>query len=345
MADLVKTVKCLVWDLDDTLWEGALLEGGGKSLLPGRGELIETLDKRGILQSIASRNQYDDAMARLQEFGLDEYFLYPQIGFGAKSEAVLAVAGALNIGVDSVAFIDDQPFELEEVRGAVPAVRVYAAHLAQNLAALPEFMPRFVNEDSAMRRALYRTDIVRTKAEETFAGPKESFLESLDMVFSIAPVRGNDLQRAIELTERTNQLNATGMTFDHDELDALRRSPDHLLLVASLTDRFGEYGKIGLALMEKGQKVWTVRLLLMSCRVMNRGVGTVFLNHLVNLGLAAGKTVRADFVETGKNRMMYVAYKFAGFEEIAAHDGKILLEYQREEAPAYPAWLTLNLEA
>ncbi|MEA4838912.1 MAG: HAD-IIIC family phosphatase [Rhodospirillaceae bacterium] len=334
-----KVLKCLVWDLDDTLWDGILLEGGGRALRAGVRETIDALDKRGILHSIASRNQHDDAMNRLTELGLDAYFLYPQISFGAKSEAVAAVAKALNIGLDAVAFIDDQPFEREEVASSWPEVRVYEAEEAAFLAEKAEFTPRFVNADSAQRRALYQADIKRDQAEERFSGPKESFLQSLGMRFSIAPVADGDLERVVDLTERTNQMNATGLTFSHDELDALRHSPRHSLLVSALDDKYGAYGRIGVSMVEKDDAVWTIKLLLMSCRVMNRGVGGVHLNHIIREAWDAGKTLRADFVETPRNRMMYVTYKFAGFEEIAADNGRISLEYRGAARPAFPGYM------
>lgn len=333
------TIKCLVWDLDDTVWEGILLEGGAQTLRPGVYETILELDRRGILQSIASRNEYAGAMARLEHFGLADYFLYPQINFGAKSLSVAAVATALNIGLDTIAFIDDQPFEREETQGALPSVRVYPAEDAAELPQRPEFMPRFINSDSPLRRSLYQADMRRNQAEERFDGPKESFLQNLGMRFTIGPVEDGDLERAVDLTERTNQLNATGLTFSHDELAALRHSPDHLLHISSLEDKYGTYGRIGLSLMEKGDEYWTVRLLLMSCRVMSRGVGTVQLCHLIREATAAGKILRADFLETPRNRMMYVTYKFAGFEEIAANGKHLTLEYHGDAVPGFPGYL------
>lgn len=152
-----------------------------------------------------------------------------------------------------------------------------------------------------------------------------------------------DLQRAVDLTERTHQLNATGLTFGHDELDALRSSPDHLLLMSSLEDKFGPYGKIGLALVEKGNDVWTLKLLLMSCRVMSRGVGSVMLNHIITEAARAGKRLQAEFVETDRNRMMYVTYKFAGFEEVARDGSWSLLEYQGSGLAGFPTYLKVRV--
>jgi FkbH-like protein len=337
-------IKCLVWDLDDTVWEGVLLEGGAGSLLPGVRETIVELDRRGILHSIASRNDHDRAMERLERFGLAEYFLHPQINFGAKSGSVAAIAKLLNIGLDTFAFIDDQPFEREEVQTVLPDVRAYHAREAAALPGRAEFMPRFVNSDSALRRSLYMADIQRNKAEERFDGPSESFLQSLELRFSIGPVRDGDLERAADLTERTNQLNATGLTFSHDELAALRADPKYLLHISSLEDKYGSYGRIGLSLVEKGEEFWTVKLLLMSCRVMSRGVGTVQLHHLIREAAAAGKKLRADFVETPRNRIMYVTYKFAGFEEIGAVGNRLTLEYRGETIPSFPRYLELVIE-
>lgn len=334
-----KTIKCVVWDLDETLWEGILLEGGAGRLRDGVRETILELDRRGILQSIASRNIHDDALRRLEELGLAEYFLYPQINFGTKSQSVEKIAKLLNIGLDTFAFVDDQPFELDEVAQGVSGVRCYPAEAVATLPGLPEFMPRFVTADSAMRRKLYQADLQRNTAEESFTGPKESFLESLGMRFTLGPVEDGDLERAVDLTERTNQLNATGLTFSHDELAALRFSDRHMLTISSLEDKYGTYGRIGLSLVEKGDEAWRIKLLLMSCRVMSRGVGSVQLNYIIREAQTAGKRLLADFVETPRNRMMYVAYKFAGFTEISSEGNRQLLEHQGDAVPQFPPYL------
>src|ERR1700731_4550951 len=122
-----KTVKCVIWDLDDTLWTGTLLEDKEVSLRPGVRTILETLDGRGILNSIASRNDYVSTMQVLKTLGIEEFFLYSQIGWGAKSGAVKAIAAELNIGLDTLLFVDDQQFEREEVAFALPDVRTFDA--------------------------------------------------------------------------------------------------------------------------------------------------------------------------------------------------------------------------
>src|ERR1700722_11190853 len=103
-------VKCVVWDLDNTVWDGILLEGGDVRVRPEAASLIRTLDQRGILNSVASRNDQGAAMAALERAGLAEFILCPQISWNPKSDSVAAVASALNIGLDAIAFIDNQGF-------------------------------------------------------------------------------------------------------------------------------------------------------------------------------------------------------------------------------------------
>lgn len=337
-------IKCVVWDLDNTLWDGVLLEDGDVTLRPDVVEHIRRLDAMGVLHSIASKNDHETASAKLAEFGIDDLFLYPQIGWSAKSESIRRIAKALNLGEDAFAFVDDQEFERAEVAHTVPQVLcVDAADVGTELMRT-EFIPRFITDESAQRRAMYRGQAERDELQQEFVGTNDEFLASLNMIFTVAPAQREDLQRAEELTVRTNQLNSTGRTYSYDELDALRDSPDHLLLVASLTDRFGSYGKIGLALVEKGERVWRLRMMLMSCRVMSRGVGMVLLNHIMRQALQAKVALRADFVETGRNRMMQITYAFAGFREAERTDSHVVLEADLETLQPPPPYVRLILD-
>jgi FkbH-like protein len=334
-------VKCVVWDLDNTVWDGILLEGGDVRVRPEAASLIRTLDQRGILNSVASRNDQGAAMAALERAGLAEFILCPQISWNPKSDSVAAVASALNIGLDAIAFIDDQEFERDEVQFRHPRVLCYDAADVASLAGRPEFTPKFVTGESAQRRHLYASGFERDRAEQEFAGTNEEFLARLGMVMTIAPATVGDLRRAEELTIRTNQLNSTGVTYSYAELEAMMASPRHLLLVAGLDDRYGSYGKIGLALVETSSADWTLKLLLMSCRVMSRGVGTVLLQHVMRQAHAAGARLLAEFVPTDRNRVMYVTYRFAGFTDHAERDGLCILAGPAGEVPEPPAYLRL----
>jgi len=338
-------IKCIVWDLDNTLWDGTLLEGDEVRLREKVRETILELDSRGILHSIASRNHAETALTRLRELGLEEYFLYPQINWGSKAASIGAIAENLNIGIDAICFIDDDPFERAEVHAAFPNVLCLGQSQLPFLLQMPELKPESITTESRMRRQLYLGEIRRKRTEAAFTGAQEEFLATLDMVFIISPARAEDLTRAEELTNRTNQLNTTGRTYSREELEVLRCSNHHLLLMAELSDKFGSYGKIGLALVECNPEVWTIKLLLMSCRVMNRGVGMILLNYILGRARESGVHLLSEFVANDRNRMMYVTYKFAGFTEVETRDGIQILQHSLDSIPPVAGYVRVEVPA
>jgi len=339
-----RSIKCVVWDLDNTLWDGVLLEDGEVSLRSDAVDVLRALDRRGILHSIASKNEPAVAMTKLEQFGLSEYFLSPQINWNSKSASIAEIARSINIGLDTLAFIDDQAFEREEVAFSLPQVLCIDAKEIPAVLNMPEMNPRFITEDSQKRRLMYLSDIARDKVEKAFVGPGEAFLATLDMVFTLSEAREEDLQRAEELTARTHQLNTTGYSYSYEELNEFRQSDTHKLFIAGLDDRYGTYGKIGLTLLECHEDVWVIKLLLMSCRVMSRGVGTIILHHIMRLAKEAGVRLRAEFVANNRNRMMYVTYKFGGFKEIEADGDALILENDLSTIQSFPDYLTVRIE-
>lgn len=334
-------IKCVVWDLDHTFWTGVLLEDETVTVKPEVADAIAELDRRGVLHSIASKNDHRTALARLERAGHADMFLYPQIGWNAKSHSVRRIARKLNIGLDAIAFVDDQEFERAEVSAACPQVLcVDPADLAAVLRTA-EFQPRFVTDESRHRRQMYRDQLSRDDEEERFVGTPDEFLAQSNLVVRIEPAARADLQRAEELTIRTNQLNSTGSTYSYDDLDRLRTSYHHRLDVVTLDDRFGSYGKIGLVLLETSPEVWHLRLLLMSCRVMSRGIGRIVLSHLMCEAREAGVTLQADLVETGRNRMMHITYAFAGFREINRAGSHVTLKADLSAIPPIPPYVNL----
>jgi len=344
MGDTVDSVKCIIWDLDNTIWEGVLLEDEQVTLRENIEDIIKTLDSRGIIQSIASKNDYDTAMQKLDEFGLKEYFLYPEIHWNSKEQSIKSIADSINIGLDTIAFIDDQLVELDEVKYSLPEVICIDAKELPRLLSMPITNPRFMNEDLKNRRQMYLTDITRKQVEDGFVGPKEEFLASLNMVLTIFPVEEKDLQRAEELTVRTNQLNATGYTYSYDELNHLRQSKDHKLLMAKLHDKYGDYGRIGLTLVECKEGEWTIKLLLMSCRVMTRGVGSILLSHVMHLAKKNEACLQAEFVPNDRNRMMNITYRFAGFTEIEKKGNVEILRNNLENIPGFPDYVKVLVD-
>jgi FkbH-like protein len=319
-------VKCVVWDLDDTLWHGTLLENDDVALKTEMKHILASLDERGILHSIASKNDRGSAMRKLRQLGIEDYFLHPQIGWHSKSAMISAIRDGLNIGMTSILFVDDQPFERDEVRSAHPEVLCLDATEYRNILQLPSVNPTFVTDDSKCRRTRYLEDIRRTNDEKQYPGPQEDFLASLNMVLAISRASVADLQRIAELTLRTNQLNATGIAYSHDEILRYVTCDAHTVLVCELKDRYGSYGKIGLALVQMQELRWHIKLLLMSCRVLTRGVGAALLHFIMDECRKSGNALTADFKDTGKNRMMEIMYRLSNFSPVRRRpDGLVTL--------------------
>ena len=315
MADEPKPVKCLVWDLDNTLWQGTLLEDPDVRLTDAVGDVLAALDSRGILHSIASKNDYEPAWRRVERFGLADYFVLPQIGWGRKSDAIRAIADRLRFAEDTIAFVDDQPAERAEVAYHLPRVRCYPREQLSSLVDLPEFTPPVVTVDARHRRRMYQAGFRREAAQSAFSGPDAEFVRTLELVLRIGRAGAEELARVAELTLRTSQMNATGVHYPDTVLRSLVADPGHEVLVASLTDRFGSHGAIGVVLLRTGVDVWHLRMLATSCRVVSFGVGAAILDWLIGEANRAGVHLVADFRRTDRNRMMDIAYRFAGFAE------------------------------
>ncbi|TDV47969.1 HAD-IIIC family phosphatase [Actinophytocola oryzae] len=311
----VGTVKCLVWDLDNTLWQGTLLEDG-EVLLPRRiRDTIVALDERGILQSVASKNDPEHAWSRLVALGVAEYFVLPRIGWQPKSASVREIADELGFAHHTIAFVDDQPAERAEVAYHLPDVRCYPAEMLPDLLTLPEFTPDTVTEDSRQRRRMYQAGVRRVAARDEFAGPDEDFLRSLRMRMEIRVASEADLARVAELTQRTSQMNATGVHYSGADLRERLADPDQEVLVTTMADRFGPHGAVGVVLLGRHPGLWHLRLLATSCRVTSFGAGSVILGWLIDQAARAGTHLVADFRRTDRNRVMEIAYRFSGFAE------------------------------
>jgi FkbH-like protein len=336
-------IKCVIWDLDGTVWDGTLLEGDAVHARKGIREAIVALDARGVVQSIASRNDPADAARKLQELGLEEYFLFPSIGWDRKSAAVETIAKKLNLGLDTIAVIDDDAYERAEILFRHPEVRCFTPEDVDDLVDRSELAGTSVTEEAASRRHMYVAELQRREAEESWAGPEDEFLSWLEMVLAVSAATEDDLDRIHELTVRTNQLNSTGFVYDQTTLSTLAHSDRHLLWIAEFGDRFGSYGKIGVVLLEEDRDRLTLKLLLTSCRVMHRGVGGLLLELVAEQARARGKRLLAEFVPTGRNRVLYVAFKFAGFSEIERRGEVRVLERDLLNVPRLPAHIDVQV--
>lgn len=328
--------KCLVLDLDDTLWRGVCLEGP-VAVPDASRRVLRTLDQRGILLSIASRSEHSVSWQALVDHGLAHYFVAPHINWLPKPTNVATIARELELGTEALAFVDDDPFEREQMRQMMPEVAVFDAAELARLTDLPEFRPANRTKDASRRRLFYQAEGRRREAEARFATRSE-FLAWCDMRLRVRVAEEQDLARVMELTTRTHQLNTTGaMLEESDVRAAIRRGLVH---VADLEDRFGTYGTIGVALVETDDRTggWCLDYFALSCRVMGRGIERAFLVRLLEGAAERGcREARARFRDTGRNRMMRALYQMMGLRDAGAPEGGSCREFHADLTSIQPA--------
>lgn len=334
-------VKVLAWDLDRTLWDGVLVESDPATLAlrPGVRELIETLDARGVLQTVASKNDAAQALPVLERLGVADYFLFPAINWGQKSESLKRIAAELNLGPDAFALIDDSPFERAEVASALPQVRVYAEDMVARLATLPEFDHPATPEARA-RRASYRTEARRRETAAAFRGDYGAFLASCGMRMRIfRPRSAAERARCLELLRRSNQLNLRTFRYDEASFAALLADPAKQCVAFACADRFGDYGIVGFASLDRSASDPLLLDLVISCRVARKRVEHALLLHLARQARAAGAGhLLARFVPTDRNAPLSDVFRELPFERSPQEDGATLFRMALDaEPPSEPA--------
>ena len=332
-ALLRPAAKCIVVDLDNTLWGGVLGDDGVEGLklgdtFPGSAfkdvqrALLE-LKRRGFLLAIASKNDdglVRDALARHPEMVLRAGdFAAIEAHWEPKPTSLRRIAAALHLGTDALVFVDDNPVERAAVRAELPTVEVVELPTEAWLvpAALGKVAafdrPRLIDEDRA--RAGMISDDTRRDAARTTATTVDEFLESLNMTARVGVVDAVTLDRVHQLIHKTNQFNLTTRRHAIEELSRLSRSPDARAIWLRLSDRFGDLGLVCVGIVRRFDgDVWEVDTMLMSCRVMGRSVERAFLEELLARARAAGaKRVRGVYRRTDRNHIVSGFYEQAGF--------------------------------
>jgi FkbH-like protein len=325
-----KKVKCVVWDLDNTLWEGVLVEDGGEGLRLKTeiAATIQTLDQRGILHSIASKNNAEDALPVIKKFELDRYFLCPQISWLPKSQGIKAIAQQLNIGLDSILFIDDSEFELGEVKAVCPEVRVLNAEHYRSLPERNEFQVP-VTAESQERRKFYQVEANRQTVAQSFSNDYMAFLRHCQIQLTVRPMTEENLERVHELTQRTNQMNFSGNRYDRAVLRELLSNPHLDTFVLSCEDRFGSYGVIGFSIVDRREPRMTD--LMFSCRIQSKRVEHAFLAGVIRRYIAeTGKDFYANYRKTPRNAPSGRVFADLAMEETETRDGVLSLRFRRD---------------
>jgi FkbH-like protein len=306
--------KAVVWDLDNTIWEGTLTEDGLEKITvkPGVRRVLAELDRRGILLSVASKNDEEDALAGLRKFGLEEYFLYPQFSWGPKAKAVARIAVHLNIGVNSIIFIDDSAFERAEVGRGCPGIVALGPEEYLRLLDRPE-VQALTTIDSLGRRQYYRQQQVREAAGDTHGGTYLDFLRDCQLKVFVRQLSVANSSRVHELTQRTNQMNFSGNRYTKEALEAIL-SASHLdTYVLDAADRFGSYGTIGFCLVGRRERL--IVDLMFSCRIQSKRVEHAFLAYLLRKYRSSGRTdLYVQYRRTPRNARMGETLRDVGFE-------------------------------
>lgn len=324
-------LKCIVWDLDKTLWDGILIEDGSENVRvkPGVVEVIRELDRRGILHSIASKNSFDDAMQILKKHNLDEYFLSPQISWGPKSESMRKIAQSLNIGIDTLMMVDDSEFELAEVQSACPTVRTLNAERYHELLDMPECQVP-VTAESRNRRVMYQQEGIRKSVAEGFAGDYLAFLRDCKMRMVLRPLTESNIERVHELTQRTNQMNFSGNRYDREVLRNIMGDPNLDTYVMECQDRFGSYGIVGFSIVDMREPRMTD--LMFSCRIQSKRVEHAFLTTIIKEHIAqTGSDFWANYRKTPRNAQAGRVFQDLGMHEMAERDGITSLVFYKDQ--------------
>ena len=332
-AVLGRVKKCLVLDLDNTIWGGVIGDDGVNGLTLGREtpegeaytefqEYVKALKDRGVILAVCSKN--DDDVARSGFTHPDsvlsaEDFVAFYANWDAKDVNIRRIAQEINIGLDSLVFIDDNPAERAIVRENVPEVSVPevdpsdVASYIRVIEGNGYFDTAAISEDDLKRTKTYQQNKQRVILESS-SGSYEDFLESLEMEAEIAPFREIYFDRIAQLTNKSNQFNLTTKRYTLADIKAISQDYSYITLYCRLKDRFGDNGVISLLIGEiRGEELHVI-LWLMSCRVLKRGVEDLMLDCLVKEAVKSGCTkIIGYYYPTAKNGMVKEHYKRFGF--------------------------------
>ncbi len=354
-----KSRKCLILDLDNTLWGGVIGDDGleGIALNPGdaRGEAFRAIQeaaldlrKRGIVLAVCSKN--DDAIARLPFRSHPGMLLKEEdiavflANWDDKATNVERVAQQLDLGLDAMVLLDDNPVERAQVRQALPQVAVPelgadpASHARVLLAAGYFESVSFTRED-VTRAQEYRSNADRTRVLEGSRN-LDDFMTSLQMQIRFARFNAAGRKRIAQLINKTNQFNVTTRRYTEQQVEAIESSPERYTLQVSVSDKFGDNGMISVVICDTAGPSWKIDTWLMSCRVLNRRVEEAVCNRIVTDARDAGaKRIVGAFVPTDRNGIVRDLYERLGFKP-GAHDGEWILDVDGYEPFAIPASLS-----
>jgi len=358
-----RIAKALAVDLDNTLWGGVIGEDGLAGIklgpeYPGAAyqslqRALLDLTRRGILLAICSKNNPEDALEALKNHpGMlltPNHFAAMRINWNDKAQNLREIAAELNIGVDALAFLDDNPFEREQVRAALPEATIidlpadpleYAAAVQD----CPAFQRLALSEEDRQRSELYLAQRERSQAQQSFQS-KEDFFRYLEQEAEVASVKPATVARIAQLTQKTNQFNLTTRRLTEQQICDLAARPDCQVLSMRLRDRFGDHGLIGVAITRDEAEICEIDTFLLSCRVIGRAVETALLSHLARSAANRGcRRLAGWFLPTKKNAPARDFYCEHGFKMQKQNgEGCLWTLDLSQQTIATPEWIRLKI--
>lgn len=337
-----KTKKCLVVDCDNTLWGGIIGEDGIENIQIGKtypGNIFLDFQRRilnfankGVILAICSKNNENEVLNVLENHPdmllRKKHFACIYANWNNKAENIKNISSDLNIGLDSMVFIDDSEFECELVKRQLEEVTVI--NLPKKTFDYVEIIEtcglfdklQYTKEDKK-RGDLYRTNVERSKYKASFTD-LNSYYKSLEMKIEIMPVDDFAVSRAAQLTQRTNQFNLTTNRYSDDKIIEFMNSEDHDVLLLKLSDKFGEMGIVGLQILDYGHSDRAkIDSFMMSCRIIGRGVENVFLKAGIDKSLKKNyRKIEGYYIKNDKNTLVADFYLNNGFKQSSSEGNK-----------------------
>ncbi|MGW4165968.1 HAD-IIIC family phosphatase [Streptomyces chartreusis] len=356
--------KVLALDLDNTLWGGVLGEAGPQGvqvggLYPGNcyTELQRTvawLREQGVVLVLASKNDRDQVEKVLTEHPdvllRPEAFSVRMVDWSAKAGNLRRAAEALSLSTESFVFMDDSDFERAQVGDELPEVAVVSAagdpaHLVDSLLRHGWFDVMALTDTDRKRPELYRNRALRGDFSSGFDS-SEDFLRALDLKVEVTSATEYTIGRIAQLAARTNQFNLTGIRYDEAATRRMSEDAGHLVLSVSVADRFGDEGIVGALWVERTPDVWRVLNLVLSCRVLSRGVERAAVGRLAELAALAGaRSVEGHYRPSDRNGVAADFWTGAGFTPAVSPQETETQVFTLDAATAKeiaPEWIALN---
>ncbi len=331
-----KIKKCVVLDLDNTLWGGVIGDDGMSGIQIG--ELgaghaftdlqlwLKELKNRGIILAVCSKNNeniakepflnHPDMVLRMDDISM---FV---ANWEDKASNIKTIQQTLNIGMDSMVFIDDNPFERNLVRKMIPEITVPElpedpAKYLGYLQSLNLFETASFSEEDSKRTAQYQAEIGRTILQKQFTN-LDDYLISLEMKAVCKPFDEFHFPRIAQLTQRSNQFNLRTIRYTEDDVERISKDARYITRYYTLKDKFGDHGLISVVILEKQGDSLFIDTWLMSCRVLKRSVEEFIINSIMKIAKENGfQKVIGEYLKTTKNAMVADIYEKLGFERIS----------------------------